>query len=222
MPDIEHVDIPGGEIHEPKDIETAGPNEVYVSTGGGTGNWQQVQSLVLNPYDVPYGIVEVQNPVGSALLVTEFVTASFSSTGNSNQFKSPNLMGQFLGFEDSGDNRGVTFENDSLKVPETGRYRIKLTGYALTSENGSPLSWLSFAVNGTPITDTSAIYKANKDESDPLLWTSYERVTLDRDFNLNEDDEVSIFVGAYLAGGPSGSTATLTELVWTIEKIGEF
>ena len=39
----EHVDIPDGEIHEPKGISTASTNEVYQADGAGSGDWVSIK-----------------------------------------------------------------------------------------------------------------------------------------------------------------------------------
>ena len=41
MPDIEHSTLSGSELHEPKGIEDANENEVYVSDGVDSGEWKK-------------------------------------------------------------------------------------------------------------------------------------------------------------------------------------
>jgi hypothetical protein len=42
MPDIQHANITGAELHEPKGVAGASANTVYVANGSGSGTWQQV------------------------------------------------------------------------------------------------------------------------------------------------------------------------------------
>ena len=40
MPNILHSSLTGSEVHEPKGIDTASADEIYVSDGAGSGSWQ--------------------------------------------------------------------------------------------------------------------------------------------------------------------------------------
>lgn len=45
---IQHKDLSGLDLHEPKGIETATSGEVYVANGSGSGSWDNPLSSVLN------------------------------------------------------------------------------------------------------------------------------------------------------------------------------
>lgn len=49
MPTIQHSVLSGSEIHEPKGVDTASANQVYVADGAGSGNWADTSanSIVL-------------------------------------------------------------------------------------------------------------------------------------------------------------------------------
>lgn len=39
---VQHKDLTGAELHEPKGVETASSGEVYVADGSGSGSWQAI------------------------------------------------------------------------------------------------------------------------------------------------------------------------------------
>src|SRR6056297_3355643 len=45
MPTVEHSTLTTSDLHEPKGIDSANADEVYIADGSGSGDWQ-----VLNPY----------------------------------------------------------------------------------------------------------------------------------------------------------------------------
>lgn len=45
---IQHKDLSGSDLHEPKGIETATSGEVYVANGSGSGSWDNVLAAVKN------------------------------------------------------------------------------------------------------------------------------------------------------------------------------
>lgn len=45
---IQHKDLSGSDLHEPKGIETATAGEVYVANGSGSGSWDNVLTDVKN------------------------------------------------------------------------------------------------------------------------------------------------------------------------------
>lgn len=44
---MEHINIPEGQIHEPKGITLSASNRVYIANGAGSGSWQQVDASTL-------------------------------------------------------------------------------------------------------------------------------------------------------------------------------
>lgn len=58
MPNIVHKDLSGDQLHEPKGIETAVADTVYVANGSGSGVWSPLNgsNVVLNKY-VPQTIL---------------------------------------------------------------------------------------------------------------------------------------------------------------------
>lgn len=48
MPNVFHKDLTGAELHEPKDIDSAGVSTVYVADGSGSGTWQKITESELN------------------------------------------------------------------------------------------------------------------------------------------------------------------------------
>tara|TARA_R100000084_G_scaffold108987_1_gene73404 strand:- start:23114 stop:23725 length:612 start_codon:yes stop_codon:yes gene_type:complete len=45
LPTIQHSVLSGSEIHEPKGVDTASANQVYVADGAGSGTWMSVAEL---------------------------------------------------------------------------------------------------------------------------------------------------------------------------------
>lgn len=45
---IQHADLTGAQVHEPKDIDTASLGEVYVADGSGSGNWVALNNTFYN------------------------------------------------------------------------------------------------------------------------------------------------------------------------------
>lgn len=45
---IYHRNLTGDDIHEPKSIASASSNEVYAATGGGSGAWKKVDTVMLS------------------------------------------------------------------------------------------------------------------------------------------------------------------------------
>jgi len=46
MADVEHRDLDGADLHEPKDVATAASDTVYAADGAGSGNWVTVAYLL--------------------------------------------------------------------------------------------------------------------------------------------------------------------------------
>lgn len=44
---MEHINIPEGQIHEPKGVTLSAANRVYIANGAGSGSWQQVDADAL-------------------------------------------------------------------------------------------------------------------------------------------------------------------------------
>lgn len=53
MAEIEHRDLTGAQLHEPKGVATAPNNTVYVADGSGSGVWSDILATVKNRNIVP-------------------------------------------------------------------------------------------------------------------------------------------------------------------------
>lgn len=71
---VEHVDIPDGEIHEPKGISTASNGSVYVADGAGSGSWV-VQSETANSIILTSTIEDI-----SVADVLHYIPITYSGT----------------------------------------------------------------------------------------------------------------------------------------------
>jgi len=98
---VEHVDIPDGEIHEPKGASTASSGEAYISDGAGSGSWYPVQKkgyayLRLTTDTTTSGISSSYQVVDSTTL-----GITYDSAVNSSDI-SYSLAGGYLTFSETG------------------------------------------------------------------------------------------------------------------------
>jgi len=48
MPDVQHANLTGAELHEPKGVAGASVNTLYVANGSGSGTWQKVTATQID------------------------------------------------------------------------------------------------------------------------------------------------------------------------------
>ena len=70
---IDHRDLTGNALHEPKSIETATNGAVYVANGSGSGTWTDIIATVANANLVPITVrIPDISTAGSVFVVSPF------------------------------------------------------------------------------------------------------------------------------------------------------
>lgn len=63
MANVAHASLTGADLHEPKGIDTASADEIYIADGAGSGNW--TPGVIFNPFGS--GLLHVRNQQTSGI-----------------------------------------------------------------------------------------------------------------------------------------------------------
>jgi len=218
-PTIEHVDIPGGEIHEPKDIDLAGPDQVYVSDGSGTGQWRDINDIVLTPFKVPFG---------SLRLTADFVLNKIG-IGGFNPEDPTRFRDDSANFEPETLLNGFVAVGGGLEVPEDGNYEVSASFYIDGPTNDATQKAACFVpvIDGTPFAGATRRVFPVKFAADFLAPNpGFSPIVL---YSLHHNDVLQLaqgqIVGVGLQGGLDDTSSSENQLCRagfiSLRKIGE-
>ena len=177
MATIQHRDITGDNIHEPKGASTALDGQVYRADGTGSGDW-------MFPAGHAYGELYIAGGVTSQTLPSSSNTAKLNPTGE---------------WTTNG-NSNVTLDatNGQITVLQAGEYSLDFWICFTTASLASGTKYyFHYAVNGTPSARKVILQKHTSGVD--ILTVSASGFTA-----LAANDVVSMYVGG---DGTSSSTA---------------
>lgn len=128
MANVEHKNLTGASLHEPKGTAAATSGQVYTADGAGSGTWQKYLASNIDTtgaaaddafYADGAGAGSWKSAPGSvygAISVANNATATTLGTINTYVKVTAGLTGEHLS--------GITFTTDHLTVPVTGAYRV--------------------------------------------------------------------------------------------------
>jgi hypothetical protein len=130
MADIQHRDITGDNVHEPKGIGTASNGQVYVADGGGSGDWKFISGHA-------YG----------ELFITNNSTAQTLPAASGTAVLNPAGAWQANGFQ----NTTLTPASGTITLLQAGEYQLNFWAVFETASISSGAAYNFFyALNGTP------------------------------------------------------------------------
>lgn len=138
MADTQHSALTGAELHEPKGVDSAAVDKVYVSDGAGSGSWSTV--TVLGWEDINHSGT-VQNL--AAATRTKVLNDNAGAQSNST-YQLPNATSSIW---DTTNNQ-FDFAGAGLEVGDTVDIRIDVT-YTVNTSNDNMSLELDMAVGGT-------------------------------------------------------------------------
>jgi hypothetical protein len=139
---VEHVDIPDGEIHEPKGISTATDGQTYVADGAGSGTWKTQGSPLFGDMDftlntAPTNITAVSATPGAP----GFVLVTGATLTTPGPLFSQGVV-DTISFENTGN-------NELLRVPQAGIYEISYSiAFSGGGGGGGNIYRFNVAING--------------------------------------------------------------------------
>lgn len=196
MATVQHSTLTSGELHEPKGIDTASANEIYIANGNGSGSWQAVP--VQEPKDIggaslgevyfadgagsgtwqaiekpPVGYLNYTDPVGTTLVSpSSFTVISVNATTHGTQ-------------------RDFTNNNAGrLTYTGTPTVSMKLTGLlSFESSASNAITSVQIFINGVPAFPAQFVAEVSTSGSGAL-----STLTLFGYADLNTGDYVEMYV----------------------------
>jgi hypothetical protein len=174
---IQHRDITGDNIHEPKGASTALDGQVYRADGTGSGDW-------MFPAGHAYGELYIAAGATAQTLPASSATAKLNPTGEWTTNGSANVT--------------QSAANGTITVLQAGEYQLNFWIAFNTASIASGAKYnFHFAINGTP--STRKIITAKNTTGVDTLNVSATGITA-----LTANDVLSIYVGG---DSTSSSTA---------------
>lgn len=122
---VEHVDIPDGEIHEPKGITSATNGEVYVANGTSSGSWSKI---------ITYGWEDYDNS-GAAQALTLGVKTDLTNDGLGVNTNTSYALPSSTGIWDTVNNQ-FDFEAGGCEIGDSVNIRFDVDLVANTANDG--------------------------------------------------------------------------------------
>lgn len=126
---LEHANLTGSQLHEPKGIDAASAGKVYISDGAGSGDW-------VSPGGSIYGELYVANGVTAQTLPA----ASAYARVDANEWAANGANGTTLNTTDG-----------TITVPTAGVYFLSFWATFTTASLAAGTKYyFKYAINGTP------------------------------------------------------------------------
>jgi len=169
---IEHKDITGADLHEPKGASSASAGEIFVADGAGSGSWE-------NTSISQHGEMDITNNT-TATAVTAAVDVTLNT--DSDYVK---VTASWA----SAHEHNVTFNVDELVVAIDGFYEIAFWSSIKIPQNNNFIA-IKYAINdGTP-------YSLQKMVSQSATTNDYRTMAGHGGAPLSAGDTVSIYMAA--------------------------
>lgn len=152
MPDIQHSNLTGAELHEPKGISGASSNQTYVANGAGSGSWTEPEPKGASGASL--GDVYVSNGAGSGTWQQQGDYAQIYTTlADAATLGGIGTTAITFPFQNNGiSNASVADQaNNRITIDVAGAWRVTFTASTSTVAAGDAgLYRWRLAVNGTP------------------------------------------------------------------------
>lgn len=175
----EHKDLTGTDLHEPKGIETAQANQIYVADGLGSGAWEHSALGV-------HGEMVIQSNVTAEVVATA-VDSTLATDSDYTQI----ITGWSAGHLDL-----VTFSVDALTVPVSGDYEIHAWADILVPGNNQKVG-IKYSVNETTPLSVRKIVGTSASAGDYINVAGSGYVA------LTANDNLSLWIATDKAGDPT-------------------
>jgi len=169
---IEHKDITGADLHEPKGVASANAGEIFIADGAGSGSWQH--NIIAN-----HGQMTVTNNA-TATSVTGAVDATLNTDTD--------YVKVTAGWGDA-HVHGVTFNVDELVCAVDGHYELSFWASVKIPQNNNFVG-IKFSVND------STPYSPQKLVSQSATTDDYRNMMGNSGVDLTAGDTVSIYIAA--------------------------
>lgn len=148
MATIQHKDIPGTHIHEPRNIQTASKGQVYVADGNGSGRWEYPAVGDIEGVDIRSdGQLVVENGLIVPKPFNIFMNAYSEQTINIGKNSTVNIDIQH---QDIDFMKGMSLSGNRVRIDQIGVYRIT---YALTIKGALSAQEVTTIIPGYNIED---------------------------------------------------------------------
>ena len=176
---IQHRDITGDNIHEPKGASTALDGQVYRADGTGSGDW-------VFPAGHAYGELFIEAGATAQTLPAASATAKLNPTGEWTTNGSANVT--------------LSAANGTITILQAGEYQLNFYITFTTAAVAAGARYnFHYAVNGTPSTRKLVVAKvSNGADTIHISGTGFA--------NLAANDVVSIYVGGDATSSSSAIT----------------
>lgn len=176
----EHSDLTGTDLHEPKGVENASANEIYIADGSGSGAWKKSA----------YG-------VHGEMIINVNVTPEVTPTAVDTTLSTDSDYTKIITGWSTGHLSEVTFNVDELIVPVSGVYEIHAWADIFCPANNQRVG-IKYAINDSAPYSTRKFISTSAAVSDIINISGSGYAV-----GLLASDTLSLYIATDKAGDPT-------------------